>query len=75
MFPRIWACTSPPAGAQAAAAGVRHPGGSGMQSEASGVMGTSFYISPEIEQVRRATMCHELCMVVLSVKPHPESAA
>lgn len=39
---------------QAAAAGLHRPCGTGMQSEASGVMGTSFYISPEIEQATTA---------------------
>jgi serine/threonine protein kinase len=44
-------------GAQAAAAGLQRPSGIGLATEASGVMGTSFYISPEIEQVREAPCC------------------
>ena len=33
-------------------AGLQKPAGVGLQPESSGVMGTSFYISPEIEQVQ-----------------------
>lgn len=40
---------------QAVAAGLHRPSGAGVTSEASGVMGTSFYISPEIEQVHNPT--------------------
>jgi hypothetical protein len=48
---------------QAAAAGLQQPSGKGLQSEASGVMGTSFYISPEIEQVQYG----------ITVQPQPNS--
>lgn len=48
--------------AQAAAAGVHRPPSAGVQPEASGIMGTSFYISPEIEQASTTNIAGGSCV-------------